>query len=446
MATAKRRVRSKHSGVKLKKRTLPSGAISWRAIYRDPDTNKDVYVTLDERVLGSADARKRWATDKSKVIAKRAMELESGAVRATGTLLSDAVDRYFAAHPQLSERSKQDYRIAADHLLEWAKGLGVVKADDLTRPRLMAFRESRISAPKRLTVKGKGVGRGKREAGSKLRSSETVNGELRKVRTILGYLRRLDLLPHLSNDDLRDALTRLTVTRERIDYLKPPQCQALLEAALRHDEQVFVETRDEHAREGRRRIGTTPRFEPIAPLIAHLLLTGCRFGEALSLDWSSVHLDAADYDGHKVGEIHLQGADVKTRQARTIDLAVSPALRTMLETLKGNLRAEGRVFGVTEPTAETALRRLRSTFGAPKNFTFQGLRRTCGTYLTNAPAIFGAASAYRSAKQLGHGVAVAERHYLGLERISRDARTLEAAMQIEEQMERVIASVSAVGR
>jgi hypothetical protein len=63
--------------------------------------------------------------------------------------------------------------------------------------------------------------------------------------------------------------------------------------------------------------------------------------------------------------------------------------------------------------------------------------------LTNAPGIFGAASAYRSAKQLGHSVAVAERHYLDVMRgIPREARTLEAAMQIEKQMTRVIAAVS----
>jgi hypothetical protein len=69
------------------------------------------------------------------------------------------------------------------------------------------------------------------------------------------------------------------------------------------------------------------------------------------------------------------------------------------------------------------------------------MRRTCGTYLTNAPGIF-AASAYRSAKQLGHSVQVAEKHYLGLARgISPTARTLEAAMQIESVLGRVIAAI-----
>jgi len=46
--------------------------------------------------------------------------------------------------------------------------------------------------------------------------------------------------------------------------------------------------------------------------------------------------------------------------------------------------------------------------------------------------IFGAASAYRRAKQLGRSVAVAEKQYVDVVRdIQRDARMLEAAMQID---------------
>jgi hypothetical protein len=57
------------------------------------------------------------------------------------------------------------------------------------------------------------------------------------------------------------------------------------------------------------------------------------------------------------------------------------------------------------------------------------------------PSILGAATVFMSAKQLGHSVAVAERHYLGVHRgIPRDAHTIEAAMQIEEAMRSVIAA------
>ena len=82
--------------------------------------------------------------------------------------------------------------------------------------------------------------------------------------------------------------------------------------------------------------------------------------------------------------------------------------------------------------------RLRDDYGAPPKFSLQVLRSTCGTFLTNAPGIFGAASAYRSARQLGHSVAIAEKHYLGLVRgISPTAGTLEAAMGIEDLLEKV---------
>ena len=89
-----------------------------------------------------------------------------------------------------------------------------------------------------------------------------------------------------------------------------------------------------------------------------------------------------------------------------------------------------------------AAKRLRAKYEAPEAFSWQVLRSTCGTYLTNAPGIFGAASAYRSAKQLGHSVAVAEKHYVDVARgIQRDARDLEHAMQISAEVQRVTDSI-----
>jgi hypothetical protein len=121
---------------------------------------------------------------------------------------------------------------------------------------------------------------------------------------------------------------------------------------------------------------------------------------------------------------------------------VSPALRALLAALRLSTGGKGKVFRLTADAADAAAKRLKREFGAPSDFGWQMLRRTCGTFLTNAPGIFNAASAYRSAKQLGHSLAVAERHYLGVERgIPRDARTLEAAMQIEELVHVVTRSI-----
>lgn len=438
MATRKKRG-PKHPGVVFIKPD-PARRIGWRARYRDPDSGKFTKETLDA-ALTTVEQREQWAVWKSRENTKRRLELEGGAVRKTGTKLSEAIDRYYKAHPQLSKRSVKDYKIASDKLTAWADDFGIATADDLTRAKLMAFREGLICQPKRAVAEGEK--RGTYLPTDERRAPHSVNGELRKVRTVLGYLRQLDLLPRLSNDDLRDALKRLPVVSERIEYLKPGECQELLDAALRHDAETFEETREEHA--GQRPRGTTPRYEPIAPFIAFVLMTGMRRGEALGVGWKQVDLEALDNEGRKVGEIHLRGATVKTRKARTVGLEVSPALRKMLAAMKLSSGGEGSVFNLSKGEAEAAAKRLKEEYGAPRNFGWQMLRRTCGTYLTNAPGIFGAASAYRSAKQLGHSVQVAEAHYVNVARgIPRDARTLEAAMQVEKPMAKLLARVGVV--
>ncbi|HKU39133.1 MAG TPA: tyrosine-type recombinase/integrase [Polyangiales bacterium] len=228
----------------------------------------------------------------------------------------------------------------------------------------------------------------------------------------------------------------MPTARPQAEFLTPAQLQKLMEAAMRHDAATFEETRDEHA--GRRQRGTTPRYRPIAPFAAFLLLTGCRRGEALGLTWNDVNLDAVDAQGKIVGEIRLKTENTKTHHARTIGLEVSPALRALLAAMKlraGPATGPLLVFGGAQPytvdLVEAARSRLTNEFGAPK-FDWQTLRSTCATYLTNAPGIFGAATVFMSARQLGHSVMVAERHYLGVHRgIPQDARTLEHAMHVD---------------
>src|SRR4051812_36686012 len=108
MAAKKRSSRrSPHPGVKLKKRTLPGGGISWRAVYEDPDTEREVYKTLETVALPNADARKAWAVGLSKTLSRRRAEIDNGAARKTGTPLPAAVQRYFDAHPGLAPRTKR---------------------------------------------------------------------------------------------------------------------------------------------------------------------------------------------------------------------------------------------------------------------------------------------------------------------------------------------------
>jgi hypothetical protein len=50
---------------------------------------------------------------------------------------------------------------------------------------------------------------------------------------------------------------------------------------------------------------------------------------------------------------------------------------------------------------------------------------------------------YAAARRAGHGVAVAESRYVDLVKVPANAKTLEAAMQIEAEVERVIARAGA---
>jgi len=369
----------------------------------------------------SAETRRQWAIDRSRAIAKRADEISSGAPRASGTQLRAAVGRYFDDHPRLRERTLEIYKLHSEEFVAWADSAGIRKSDDLTRAHLVAFRAARAGLKKHVSDKGKGK-KGAKTQTKTLRSPSTINIELRAVRTILGYLRRLGLTTRLTSDDLTDGLKRVPVSHEAPEFLRPPDIRKLLQACAVHDAATFAATREEHAGNGER--GSTPRYDPIGPLVAVGLLSGMRYGELVALDWSEVDLDE--------GEIRLTSR-TKTKRARTVDLSVSPALGAILWAQAPKAKRKGPVWSVTPDQIKAAAKRL-GKHGAPASWNWQNLRRTCGTYLTNAPGIFGAASAYRSARQLGHSVQVAERHYLGVVKVSKDAATLEAAMQVEAEL------------
>jgi len=143
-----------------------------------------------------------------------------------------------------------------------------------------------------------------------------------------------------------------------------------------------------------------------------------------------------------VGEIYIDSSS-KTAKARAIGLEVSPALRTLLSAQRLKTGGKGSVFGLRPDEARSSMKRLKARYGAPAAAGWQVLRVTCGTYLCNAVGIYGTASPFMESRQLGHSILVAERHYVGLIRgIPIEARTLEAAMQIEREADQVIASIT----
>lgn len=351
------------------------------------------------------------------------------AERADGTTLAAVVDTYVAERsPAWKPGTRSTYGSAIGTFTAWAAKTKLKLAGDLTPDRIAAFRAHSIALPRR--AKRKGGGRRDVVSTGEKRSAAAVNCELRAVKTMLQALRVAGRLPSIEHSDqIGDNLKLVPQDHARPRPLKPAALRKLLAACERHDADTFAATR----------AGDTdaPRHEPVAPLVAVMLLSGMRLGEALALTWEDADLDER--------EIHVRAR--KTEHDRSVDLTVSPALAKLLAAMKLRSGGQGRVFeGHTRQTASDARRRLIADYGAPAfqwstrnsrpgELSAPTLRSTCGCYLTNAAAIFGGASAWRSAAQLGHRVDVAERHYLGtLKRIPKGATTVEAAMEIEDAL------------
>ena len=421
-APAKKKAKARgraHPGVVLVKPDPRRKAAPWRLRYVDPDTHKTVWETLDPATHRTKEHREEAAKNKSAALAARRRALAQGAVRKTGSPLKETLGRFYKAHPDLREKTLEVYREATDKLVSWAADNGVRKADDLTKKRLFRFHEQLVN---------------ERKANGSPKSPHTRNRQRRALRRVLGYLVDADEFSRLTRDDIRLAFKAEKTGTKRKDFMKADEIRSLLECIIEHDEPTYNDPEC--------------RYEPVAAFLLFTLLSGARRGEVLALDWKQVDLDALDERGNKVGEVHV--IDTKTKLDRTIDLYVSPALRRLLAAQKLRTGGKGSVFGLSVGKLHAASWRLHRPrdaevdpgFGAPK-FSWHKLRRTCSTYLCNAPGIFGSTSAYRSAKQLGHSVVIAERHYSGLLRgIPADAKTLEAAMQIEDLADGIIDAVS----
>ncbi len=403
----------------------------WRVQYRDPDTGKLVRKTPDVPV-GNARQREDYAVRLHDRLRQRREALDRGAPKLSGSDLGEALDRYFDAQPQLRPGAVAAYRIPIDRFADWCADNGIESCDDLDRAALMCWRESAVQAG-RLTTKRSGK-RGEKKGSRQRKSPHTINGELRKVGTALRYLADCDLFARVSHDDIRRACKPLPAPVERKDYLKTAELKRLFAAVKRHDAQAVR----------RRETWTGQRpFDPVGPFLAFVLLTGMRRGEALALTWDDLDLDALDANGNKVGEIYVRASGSKTSKARTVGLEVSPALRRLLAAQRLATGGKGKVWPQSKGGAVAAHKRLVEEFGAPERFNWQILRVTCGTYLSNAPAIYGSASAFFSARQLGHSVEVAQKHYVGLIRgIPKDAHDLESAMQIGKEVDAVIGAVT----
>ena len=146
--------RSPHPGVVLVERKYPSGDSAWRAKYIDPDTHAIVWEKL-EHILCTQEARRVWAIRRSEALSRRRAELATGAPKRTRTPFEDALkDFWTSCRAQLRASTIANYRHGISQFERWAKKTGVQLTEDLSSPRLRAFREHLITGGKRKVVKG----------------------------------------------------------------------------------------------------------------------------------------------------------------------------------------------------------------------------------------------------------------------------------------------------
>lgn len=421
----KRRSHTAHPGVKLKRLKHNN---EWVARFVDPETGREKQQTFSAIDITTDGARRAWAIDKSRSIREYKAAVSAGVAVTTRTPIKEAVKVYFegAEAEGLKDSTQKAYREGTDPFKAWCIKNGVHVTEELTGPKLEAFRRSFVGRKAMVPGTGDGIGQGKKVAGDRRRSPLQVNKCLRALRTMLNQWRREGKLPKLDSDAIKDALRFLKVTHDTPQFLRAPDIKTLLETAQRHDKATFNYVRRGQDRQNRKR-----HYSPVFEFITAALLTGCRFGELAGLRWDEVNLDA--------GEILLTSDRTKTGHGRRIALDVTPALSAMLSAMK--LRKGKRQFvfgagdGLDRDTADRERERLIEAFGAPR-FSWHDLRRTCGTFLACAPGVYAGAGAFHAAKRLGHSVLVSERHYAGaVTDIPREANTLEQAMGFDKLLQ-----------
>jgi integrase len=452
VAKSLRKNRNPHPGVYLKTRKVKDG-VTWRAQYNDPDTGKTIFESLEPYHLRTDEARRQWAIRKSEQLAKRRAGISTGAISTTKTPIEKAASDYMALceargkkpegdKGRLAPKTIESYRSSIEDFKGWTAQKNILYIESVTKGQLAEFADSIKIQKKRVPARNRS--RGTRKKSEVTISNESIRTKLRGVKTFLRHFSRYDLLK-LSTDVIAGSIVVPKGDDPVLHILYPAECRKLLEAAIRHDSDTFKLTKEEKAR--LRPAGTTLKYDPVAPLTLFLLLTGCRRGEAYKLQWDRIFLDAVDVEGQKVGEIRLRKEDTKNKKARIIGLDVSPSLRSLLAAMRLKKPNDIYVFGGDEQLRDTEVKRARerlvNTYGAPEGFTWKHLRQTASSFGSSAPSIYGAAAPFMSAKRLGHSTTVADKHYAqALTGLCRDARTFEAAMQIEDLAREIVALVS----
>ena len=364
----------------------------WVARWRDPIGGKVRQLSLEPLGIRTAQERQRWAVKKAEALRNLRADIAAGGATSARVALRSSIDEHLATFGNANTRSSK--KPPLESFVAWMTERGVRDAQDVTGPLLAGWKDY-VMRPRSPHKTG------------------TRNLWLLVTTAWANWARRLGQCPHLTADTITDNLKRVKSGRQAISILRPAQLRELLASCLAHDEK--------HPK------------TPIAPLVLATFSTGGRFTEVANLGWHEVDL-AEDV-------IRLDHDRTKTKTAREITLAECPTLRSLLQARKLRAGGAARVFPwITRDVAELARERTMRDHDAP-TWTWHMLRRTCGTVLTCSPGIYGGASAFMSARRLGHSIVVAERSYVGaLSGLPADAKTLETATGIQEIAESIIAA------
>lgn len=356
----------------------------WRVRYRDPDTSKIMKVRVPSHLVHDAELRRGHAVELAKKLNGRRDELRGGASKHTeaDTKLEPAFKIYFDGLAKRKRAGTQrNYRATCDRFLAWCA---------LPTVQLRTVRQLSRGALARWAA----------ARGAESVKASTVNRDLKNLSAVLNKLRKLEVV-RMTTEDISDGLDLLDTETERREFLRASDLGTLVAACRKYD-------------------AANPGKPSSLGLVLFLLLSGMRVAEALGLEWR----DVSDT------EINVRSLVSKTNSGRGVGLACSPLLAALVSE-RANHRPHDLVLGDWSKADIHILRKvLAAEHGAPR-FTSQALRCTCGTFLTCAPGIYGGASAYMSAKRLGHSVTIAEKHYTGVIEVDRDARTLDAVMQLD---------------
>lgn len=377
--------KSPHPGVKLLTRRRKGGVTYFARVQQLDGSWRDVSLTKEG--IRSARDRRRWAQEESdRLAAKRLAMATRRLARATSP--EEAVRLYLEdAERRLKPLTLVSYRREAAALRRWLEERGVDVVEVLESTDLWRLRgalQERARAPR------------------------TLARWLRTAQAVVTWWRRQGLVPLLDSDAVNDALKPDPIPDSPPVVYSRLQLRMLLAAAVALGPEA-------------------------AKTVALYLLLGTRYSELEALTWDLVDLEAPPGGVLRIGRPSKRGAPTKTKRSREVDLSVTPGARAILESLP---RDSERVCPWLRGAHSSAWRYVRPLRKALPGWTWQHLRETCASYQACAPGVWGSAAPFRTARQLGHSIAVCERHYLGTVRgIDPGASTIEGAMGVADLVE-----------